>query len=260
MFEHAYDRSIVRRLVDGIREHGRVAVAHSSIGRLLGVGDRQSAVGLPSPLEAGVANARLSILITPLMSAGQRGRQAVADARVASFGARLRQYVESSMGYRWLTAEPDPDIIIIDLRETRTIGPVIETIDRTSQELTAGMPTSAVTGIVTHLASFGRDRPLRAGSIGILLAVLSSLLAVALAGMASMPVVGLHVLLAVLAGLGLRSTRSLEELCETRVVRTLVAAFEPPEPPTAANASSEPGYGTTPQSDIDEDDDAAETS
>jgi hypothetical protein len=31
--------------------------------------------------------------------------------------------------WRWLTAEPDPDVIVIDLRETLTVGPVIAVLD-----------------------------------------------------------------------------------------------------------------------------------
>jgi len=30
---------------------------------------------------------------------------------------------------RWLTSEPDPEMIVIDLRETRTVGPVIQLLD-----------------------------------------------------------------------------------------------------------------------------------
>jgi hypothetical protein len=32
--------------------------------------------------------------------------------------------------HRWLTAEPDPDVIVVDLRETVTVGPVILVLDR----------------------------------------------------------------------------------------------------------------------------------
>lgn len=31
--------------------------------------------------------------------------------------------------YRWLTAEPEPEVIVIDLRETWTVGPVIDLLD-----------------------------------------------------------------------------------------------------------------------------------
>ena len=31
--------------------------------------------------------------------------------------------------WNWLTAEPDPDVIVIDLRETLTVGPIIAVLD-----------------------------------------------------------------------------------------------------------------------------------
>jgi len=31
--------------------------------------------------------------------------------------------------WTWLTAEPDPDVIVVDLRETLTVGPIIVVLD-----------------------------------------------------------------------------------------------------------------------------------
>ncbi|WP_353635031.1 hypothetical protein ABSL23_05815 [Halobacterium sp. NMX12-1] len=47
-----------------------------------------------------------------------------------STGTRLTRVVQGSFLYRWLTAEPDPDVIVIDLRETYTVGPFIAILDR----------------------------------------------------------------------------------------------------------------------------------
>ena len=43
---------------------------------------------------------------------------------------RLTRVVQGSFLYRWLTAEPDPEVIVIDLRETYTVGPFIAILDR----------------------------------------------------------------------------------------------------------------------------------
>ena len=40
---------------------------------------------------------------------------------------------------RWLTAEPDPDVIVIDLRETRTVGPFILALDYVVDRLVAAV-------------------------------------------------------------------------------------------------------------------------
>jgi hypothetical protein len=45
-------------------------------------------------------------------------------------GAVFGRTVCSSRLYAWLTAEPEPEVIVIDLRETYTVGPVVAAIDR----------------------------------------------------------------------------------------------------------------------------------
>lgn len=42
---------------------------------------------------------------------------------------QLADYTRESYLYRWLTKEPDPEIIVIDLRETYTVGPIIAILD-----------------------------------------------------------------------------------------------------------------------------------
>ena len=39
----------------------------------------------------------------------------------ASVGSRVADAVRSSYLYRWLTAEPDPDVFVSALRETRIV-------------------------------------------------------------------------------------------------------------------------------------------
>jgi hypothetical protein len=64
---------------------------------------------------------------TRLAIGGERSRLVGTVDRV---GGTLGTWVRGSWLYGWLTAEPDPDIIVIDLRETYTVGPVIATLDR----------------------------------------------------------------------------------------------------------------------------------
>lgn len=40
----------------------------------------------------------------------------------------LRQWIHNAWGYRWLTAEPEPDIIVIDLRDTVVFGPILQVL------------------------------------------------------------------------------------------------------------------------------------
>ena len=56
--------------------------------------------------------------------------RAAATARVTRGLGAVRRWGRHSFLYRWLTKEPDPDVIVIDLRETYTVGPVIALLDR----------------------------------------------------------------------------------------------------------------------------------
>ncbi|NHN60133.1 MULTISPECIES: hypothetical protein [Halorussus] len=49
---------------------------------------------------------------------------------LAKGGQIVTSWFRQSFIYRWLTTEPDPDVIVIDLRETYTVGPVIALLDR----------------------------------------------------------------------------------------------------------------------------------
>jgi hypothetical protein len=42
---------------------------------------------------------------------------------------RVIEVTRASRLYRWLTTEPEPDVIVIDLRETYTVGPFIAVLD-----------------------------------------------------------------------------------------------------------------------------------
>jgi hypothetical protein len=51
-------------------------------------------------------------------------------ATVADAARDARPSRPSIGGVRnWLTAEPDPDVVVVDLRETLTVGPVIVVVD-----------------------------------------------------------------------------------------------------------------------------------
>lgn len=43
---------------------------------------------------------------------------------------RVETIGRSSYCYRWLTDEPNPDVIVINLRETRTVGPFLGLLER----------------------------------------------------------------------------------------------------------------------------------
>ena len=188
------------------------AVASS---RVLGFVDRS---GGDHPDEAGTD--------TPASSGGHH------TDRAHQVSARLKSVVTGSRLYRWFTAEPEPEVIVIDLRETRTVGPALALLDRVVDPLVRATSASRTARTAERLGRGFVAAPVRHTGVVLVAASAVALLVGSLAG--SLSVAG-AVALVVLAVLGLAGTtedRSLPELAETRPYELLAAAFEPPEPPT----------------------------
>ena len=178
-------------------------------------------------------------------------------ARSTTVGKEIKKAAANSFIYRWLTAEPDPDVIVIDLRKTWSIGPLIAGINRTVTELTPGVSNSTITALGERIGSVGQRRPIKIVSLFVLSAVFVGLLGGALTGGLSAAAVVFLLGVAVSAVLGLRSTTTLEELTETRTAKLLVAVFEPPEPPETPGSPEPPDSPVTDQeSSTDTDPDA----
>jgi len=84
--------------------------------------DNDTSESLRARLETIVQRSQLVSALTQtsestVVSAFRRGGQWIADATTHSFL------------YRWLTKEPEPEVIVIDLRETWTVGPFITLLD-----------------------------------------------------------------------------------------------------------------------------------
>lgn len=76
----------------------------------------------------------VNAIIARLLEAGQK-RAGAAAARSRTVGLYktvgqwlYRQICQSAI-YRWLTAEPETDVIVIDLRDSKTFGPLITSLD-----------------------------------------------------------------------------------------------------------------------------------
>jgi hypothetical protein len=66
-------------------------------------------------------------------SLAERGRRVLDDSQILAAGRNVAERtataVRNSRLYNWLTAEPETEVIVIDLRETWTIGPFIKLLD-----------------------------------------------------------------------------------------------------------------------------------
>ncbi|MEF8779855.1 MAG: hypothetical protein V5A46_04175 [Haloferacaceae archaeon] len=151
--------------------------------------------------------------------------------RVAAEGDRLAGVVRDSWLYRWLTAEPEPDVVVIDLRETYTVGPFVRLLDRLLDRAGDWAEDSQAVAGVRAAGRVVAAAPLQAGGVLLSAVAGAALLANLASGSTSTPGLVASGVLLLLGAVATRDGRSWAELRETRAVRLLAAAFEPPEPP-----------------------------
>lgn len=158
-------------------------------------------------------------------------REAGKYSRVAVLAGTCRRYVEGSWLYRWLTAEPDPDVIVIDLRETWTVGPILTAIERFGRWLVPAAGQSWTASLTRRSHAVAKARPVRLVSVVVGAATLALFAASLRGGSPSAPFTVAIAVLLFLSILGSRVTWTWTELRESRGYQWIAAAFEPPEPP-----------------------------
>ncbi|QHS16991.1 hypothetical protein GWK26_07430 [haloarchaeon 3A1-DGR] len=171
-----------------------------------------------------------------------RAGDAATDSTLADGGRFLVRTTRRSWLFRWLTAEPEPEVIVIDLRETWTVGPVIRLLDHLFDRLAGGVADSRVVALASVVHAELRAAPLRVAGVLAIGAGIATLGASAVGGG---PTLGAPTVLALalVAGgaLALRDDRSWATLRESKPVELLVAALEPPEPPEPSEPPEPPG-------------------
>lgn len=161
----------------------------------------------------------------------ETGRTAFGGSAFSRLLDWLGQVTRASWLYGWLTADPEPDVVVIDLRKTLTVGPVLGLLDRLLDPAVRNWHHAESRTLLEHLEAVGRDSPIRALSTVVLAAVVTNLaLALALSSPSSTSL-GLNLIVATLALAGTRLDVSAADLAETRTYAVLVAVLEPPEPP-----------------------------
>ncbi|MFU1780586.1 hypothetical protein ACM16X_04315 [Haloarcula japonica] len=72
--------------------------------------------------------------MSPIEAVGEKVSAISDGSKVISagrtIGARVGEFVQKSYCYRWLTKEPDPEVVVIDLRETYVVGFFIALLDK----------------------------------------------------------------------------------------------------------------------------------
>ncbi len=165
---------------------------------------------------------------------------AVGDSRLNAVPSRLSRLVQASWLYRWLTKEPEPDVIVIDLRDTITVGPVVKFLDWVITIVTPWVRESAVRSLSRSLVRTSRAVPVKAAAIVLLIAILIrwsvSLFQGELGGFElAIGLIGI-----VVAGIGLRVDYSWAELRDTELASRIIGLLAPPEPPDETQPTEHP--------------------
>mgnify|MGYP000153296760 CR=1 FL=1 len=160
--------------------------------------------------------------------------QTVDIARQSRLGATIRwggQATRASWVYRWLTAEPEPDVVVIDLRETAVVGPILALLDRLLAPFVRNWQAARTGTVVARLSARFVARPIQAVSIVAIAAIHTNLFVLFALDSLSRNALGAGLLVTALALAGTRVTRSADELAETDVYELAVKLLAPPEPP-----------------------------
>lgn len=65
--------------------------------------------------------------------------------------SRVLEMTQASWIYRWLTAEPEPGVIVIDLRETYTVGPFLSILDAVTPKVSRLWKNSGLASVARSI-------------------------------------------------------------------------------------------------------------
>lgn len=160
-------------------------------------------------------------------------------SRALSAVSMVEDWVRLSWLYRWLTAEPEPDVVVIDLRETMTVRPFLTAIDDSLGLLVTGSRTSIVRQSMWRGWQRLRTSPVRYASLFALFVLLSLTAVSVVRGTLGATGFWLRCILVLALLAGTRVDQPWEEVRTSRPVQLLIAALEPPEPPGEDNYRDE---------------------
>lgn len=157
-------------------------------------------------------------------------RRWFAASLVGSVGVAMVTLARSSFLFRWFAAEPEPDVIVIDLEETIVLGPFVGALDTVVGTFRTERHRSAADECGSRLVKHLDESPVRAAGIVVLTATVTASAVPLADGSLTTDDLYLRLGIALIALLWLRSEASLDDLRATRAARVLRAILEPPEP------------------------------
>ena len=164
-------------------------------------------------------------------SVSERVVTAFSKSRLAAAGRAGERIARASWLYRWLTTEPDPEVVVIDLRETYVIGPILGMLDRSFSVVTSGWSQARSETLLEQVHETIEARPIRTVSLAVLTAIVANLALTAVLGSLTTTAVGVRLIAASLALAGTRVNASWDDVTDSWTYSLLVTLLEPPEPP-----------------------------
>jgi hypothetical protein len=157
--------------------------------------------------------------------------QALEHSRLGGLGRTLSRITRGSWLYRWLTSEPDPDVVVIDLRETWTVGPILAIFEWVLRPLERYWPRSGLGAVTSSTTEQFRTAPIRVLGLGVTIAVSVSLILAFVLGNPTSSSLGIQLCVLAIGLLATRIDTSWRRLRDGPIGRALKAVFEPPDPP-----------------------------
>lgn len=154
---------------------------------------------------------------------------AAGASTVARLGSVLSRWARSAWFYRWLTAEPEAEVVVIDLRDSLALAPLFAVLDRLVSVSTPA-ESASVPRLLRTVGSDLIDEPVRTASLAALAAVGTETTLSLVGGGLTSAGLGVRLLLLGVALAGTRVQYSPAELRETRVFDLLAQLLVPPEP------------------------------
>lgn len=158
------------------------------------------------------------------------------DSALVGAGFELSTVARGSFCYRWLTAEPEPEVIVIDLTETRTVAPFLRVVDVILDALCYSSLYQYVYGTIAA----GQELSTREVGLVLLVTTAWNTIIGVLLGIFDGANLYLTVGLALVGFAGYRWNVPLSDIRTSRPVRLIVSQLEPPSPPDTADGDGEP--------------------
>lgn len=168
----------------------------------------------------------------------EAGRKSLDHSTLHKLVNWIERIARASWVYRWFTREPDPEVVVIDLRDTVTIGPILTLLEHFVTRMRRYAQGATFRTVAERITESLVNHPIQTVSIVVLATVITNLGLLIVFEIPSLDAIGIRLLVVSLALAGTRMTHSASELADSQTGKLLKAALEPPEQPQSEQQNS----------------------